>query len=109
MSNLQKIAREPERVSVVKTGANLGNNIFGGHDMERKQTIYDLAVRVCRTVRGVRSDRQAWIGLDLVHRELGSVSPFAVDAAVAFAAAKGWLAIGGGRPSHSVMLGQGAP
>ena len=76
--------------------------------MERKQTIYDLAVRVCGAVRDVRSDREAWIGLELVQRELGSESPSAVDAAVAFAAAKGWLAIGG-RPSHSVMLGQGAP
>ena len=70
--------------------------------MERKQTIYDLAVRVCRAVRGVR------IGLELVHREMRGERPSAVDAAVAFAAAKGWLAIGG-RPSHSVMLGHGAP
>ncbi len=57
-------------------------------------------------MRGARSDRQAWIDLDLVHRELGSVSPFAVDAAVAFAALGGWLghrrrpAVG-----HGVMLG----
>lgn len=77
--------------------------------MERKQTIYDLAVRVCRAVRGVRGDRQTWIGLELVHREMRDERPSAVDAAVAFAAAKGWLAIDGGRPSHSVMLGQGAP
>ncbi|MDB5489304.1 MAG: hypothetical protein JWQ58_3019 [Reyranella sp.] len=81
--------------------------------MERTLTIHaridDLAVRVCQAVRGVRSDRQAWIGIDLVHHELSTVSPTAVDAAVAFAAAKGWLAIGGAAPSHSVMLGQGAP
>jgi hypothetical protein len=31
-----------------------------------------------------------------------------VDAAVAFARAKGWLAIGGA-PAHSVLLKQGAP
>lgn len=108
MSYLHKMAGEPSGGSAVKEGETPLNNPTKGQDMERKQTIYDLAVRVCRAVRGVRGDRQTWIGLELVHREMGGERPSAIDAAVAFAAAKGWLAIGG-RPSHSVMLVQGAP
>jgi hypothetical protein len=108
MSYLHKMAGEPATGSSVKEGAKPYNNPLGGQEMERKQTIYDLAVRVCRAVRGVRGDRQTWIGLELIHREMRGERPTAIDAAVAFAAAKGWLAIGG-RPSHSVMLGQGAP
>lgn len=108
MSYLHKTAGEPSAGSAVKEGATPHNNPSEGQDMERKQTIHDLAVRVCRAVRGVRGDRQAWIGLELIHREMRGERPSAIDAAVAFAAAKGWLALGG-RPSHSVMLGQGAP
>ncbi len=108
MVYLHKIAGEPLPVSSVKEGAMPHNATAGGQEMERKQTIQDLAVRVCRAVRGVRGDRQAWIGLELIHREMHGERPSAIDAAVAFAAAKGWLALGG-RPSHSVMLGQGAP
>jgi hypothetical protein len=109
MSYLHKTGGEPSAGSSVEEGETPHNNISGGQEMERKQTIYDLAVRVCGAVRGVRGDRQTWIGLELVHREMRGERPSAIDAAVAFAAAKGWLAIGGGRPSHSVMLGQGAP
>lgn len=76
--------------------------------MEGKSTVDVLAVRVCHAVRTVRREHQAWIGLDLLQRELGHESPMAIDAAVAFAAAKGWLAIGGA-PAHSVLLTSGAP
>lgn len=123
MSYRQNAAGEPNAGQVVKNGAKRrsisisgGINSFGDHAMPRTprtdttigRRIDMLAVRVCQAVRGVRGDRQAWIGLDLVHRELGGESPTAIDAAVAFAAAKGWLSIGGA-PSHSVLLGQGAP
>ncbi len=93
MSYLHKVAGEPAAGSTVKEGATPRNNPSGGQEMERKQAIYDLAVRVCRAVRGVRSDRQTWIGLELIHREMSGERPTAIDAAVAFAAAKGWLAI----------------
>lgn len=76
--------------------------------MEGKSTVDVLAVRVCHAVRTVRGECRAWIGLDFLQRELGHESPTAIDAAVAFAAAKGWLAIGGA-PAHSVLLTNGAP
>tara|TARA_B100001105_G_scaffold193378_1_gene157427 strand:- start:101 stop:331 length:231 start_codon:yes stop_codon:yes gene_type:complete len=76
--------------------------------MEGKSTVDILAVRVCRTVRTVRREHQAWIRLDFLQRQLGHESPMAIDAAVAFAVAKGWLAIGGA-PAHSVLLTNGAP
>ena len=76
--------------------------------MDRKATVDVLAVRVCHAVRIVRGEGKAWIGLDLLQNEFGQESQMAIDAAVAFAAAKGWLAIGGA-PAHSVLLTQGAP
>jgi hypothetical protein len=74
----------------------------------KKSTIDVLAVEVCRTIRDVRQDHQAWISLDRLQDRLGIENLNAVDAAVAFAAAKGWLAIGGA-PAHSVLLNQEAP
>ncbi|WP_425067990.1 hypothetical protein [Reyranella sp.] len=76
--------------------------------MKGKSTVDVLAVRVCHAVKSVRGDSQAWIRLDLLQNEFGQESQMAIDAAVAFAAAKGWLAIGGA-PAHSVLLTQGAP
>jgi hypothetical protein len=67
-----------------------------------------LAVKVCRAIRDVRKDHQAWIGIDGLLGHLGLEDLRAVDAAVAFASAKGWLAIGG-TPAHSVLLKQDAP
>lgn len=76
--------------------------------MATRSTIDALAVQVCHAVREVRQAHQAWISLDRVQDRLGLDDARAVDAAVAFAAAKGWLAIGGA-PSHSVLLKPGAP
>lgn len=67
-----------------------------------------LAVKVCRAIRDVRKDHQAWIGIDGLLGHLGLEDLRTVDAAVAFASAKGWLAISGA-PAHSVLLKQGAP
>lgn len=72
-----------------------------------------LAVHVCRTVRDVRQDHEAWIGIDRVQSrfdvewpDLGRAGT--VDAAIAFAAAKGWLRIAGA-PASLVLLGPDAP
>jgi hypothetical protein len=76
--------------------------------MRNAQAIDILAVKVCRVIRDVRKDHQAWISIDGLHGHLGLDDLRTVDAAVAFASAKGWLAIGG-MPAHSVLLKQGAP
>ena len=76
--------------------------------MSSKPAIYSLAIRICQTVRGARQDHQAWIAIDRVQHCLATESATAIDAAVALAAARGWLAIGGA-PAHSVLLKQGAP
>jgi hypothetical protein len=67
-----------------------------------------LAIAVCRTVRDVRSPDQSWIGIDCLSEFLQLDDLRLVDAAVAFASAKGWLSIGG-EPAHSVLLRDGAP
>jgi len=76
--------------------------------MTKRIAIDSLAVRVCQTIRDVRRDDEAWISLYRVQDRLGIENLNTVDAAIAFAAAKGWLAIGGA-PAHSVLLNQGAP
>jgi hypothetical protein len=76
--------------------------------MTRPQSIDVLAVQVCQAVRDVRNEDQAWIGIDCLEEFLGIDDLRLVDAALAFAAAKGWLSIGG-RPAHSVLLGANAP
>jgi hypothetical protein len=76
--------------------------------MTKRIDIDSLAVRVCQTIRDVRRDDEAWISLYRVQDRLGIENLCTVDAAVAFAAAKGWLAIGG-QPAHSVLLNRGAP
>jgi hypothetical protein len=76
--------------------------------MMNKSTIDVLAIQVCQAIRDVRQEHQAWISLDRVQDHLGIENLNTLDAAVAFAAAKGWLAIGGA-PSHSVLLNRGAP
>ena len=73
-----------------------------------RPTIDRLAVRVCRAVRDVRGERQAWIAVAQLADHLDSESLDAIDAAIAFAAAKGWLSLGGA-PSHSVLLTPRAP
>jgi hypothetical protein len=76
--------------------------------MKSAQTIDSLAVRVCQAVRDVREEHEAWIGIDCLNEFLGADDPHLIDAALAFASAKGWLSIGG-RPAHSVLLNAGAP
>ena len=76
--------------------------------MRNSQAIDILAVEVCRAIRDVRKDHQAWISIDGLHSRLGLDELRTVDAAIACASAKGWLAIGG-MPAHSVLLKQGAP
>lgn len=73
-----------------------------------RPTIDRLAVRVCRAVRDVRGEHQAWIAVAQLADHLDSENPDAIDAAIAFAAAKGWLSLGGA-PSHSVLLTPRAP
>ncbi len=73
-----------------------------------RPTIDRLAVRVCHAVRDVRGEHQAWIAVTRVVDHLDSEKPDAIDAAIAFAAAKGWLSLGGA-PSHSVLLTPRAP
>jgi len=72
------------------------------------QAIDALAVRVCQAVRDVREEHEAWIGIDCLNEFLGLDDLRLVDAALAFASAKGWLSIGG-RPAHSVLLNNSAP
>lgn len=67
-----------------------------------------LAARVCQAARDVRREHQAWVGIDHIRDRLGVEERRTVDAAVAFASAKGWLSIGG-RPAHSVLLKRNAP
>jgi len=67
-----------------------------------------LAMRVCQAVREVRVEDQAWIGIDCLNEFLRLDDVGMVDAALAFASAKGWLSIGG-RPAHSVLLTGSAP
>ena len=77
------------------------------------QSIDALAVRVCQAVRDVheeggRKDDEAWIGIDCLEEFLGIDDLRLVDAALAFASAKGWLSLGG-RPVRSVLLTGRAP
>ena len=76
--------------------------------MKSVQTIDVLAVRVCQAVRDAREPDQAWIGIDCLNEFLAIDDVRLVDAALAFASAKGWLSIGG-RPAHCVLLKAGAP
>lgn len=76
--------------------------------MSARPAIDRLAVRVCHVVRDVRGEHQAWIALDRVADRLDDHGADAIDAAVAFAVAKGWLSLGGA-PVHSVLLTPRAP
>ncbi len=76
--------------------------------MTRPRTIDALAARVCQAVREVRDEDQAWIAIDCLNEFLRLDDVQTIDAALAFASAKGWLSIGG-RPAHSVLLNGSAP
>lgn len=74
----------------------------------RSLALDTLAARVCQAVRDVRKEHEAWVGIDHIRDRLGVEDLRTVDAAVAFASAKGWLSIGGS-PAHSVLIKPGAP
>ena len=76
--------------------------------INRPSPISALALRVCEAIRDVRQEHESWISIDRVHDRLAVEDLRSVEAAVAFASAKGWLAVGG-QPAHSVLLNQGAP
>jgi hypothetical protein len=76
--------------------------------MNNLSTIDILAVQLCHAVREVRRDDEAWIGIDCLNEFLRLEDSPMIDAALAFASAKGWLSIGG-RPAHSVLLNLNAP
>ena len=76
--------------------------------MKSPPTIDAVAVRVCRAVREARAADDAWISIDCLSEFLRLDHPQMIDAALAFASAKGWLSIGG-RPAHSVLLNGSAP
>jgi len=76
--------------------------------LEYAMAVDRLAVDVCRAIRAVRGAHEAWIDLDRLVGRPGLESRTAVDAAVAFAAAKGWLAIAR-NATGSVLLSHRAP
>jgi hypothetical protein len=76
--------------------------------MSHPSTINILAVELCHAVREVRREDEAWIGIDCLNEFLRLDDSAMIDAALAFASAKGWLSIGG-RPAHSVLLNGSAP
>lgn len=76
--------------------------------MTRPRAIDALAARVCQVVCEVRDEDQAWIAIDCLNEFLRLDDVQTIDAALAFASAKGWLSIGG-RPAHSVLLNGSAP
>jgi hypothetical protein len=63
-----------------------------------------LAVHVCRTIRTVRGEEKAWVALDRLVGEPGLERRSEVDAAAAFAAAKGWLAFGDAAADFALLL-----
>lgn len=76
--------------------------------MKARLTVDVLAARVCQAARDARKEHQAWVDIDHIRDRLGVEDLRTVDAAVAFASAKGWLSIGG-IPPHSVILNRTAP
>jgi hypothetical protein len=76
--------------------------------MTNAQAIDALAVRVCQVAREVREDHEAWVGIDCLEEFLGIEDLRLVDAALAFASAKGWLSLSGS-PAHSILLNGAAP
>lgn len=76
--------------------------------MIRLAAIDAVAVRVCHAVREARGDDKAWVGIDCLREFLGGSDASTIDAALAFAGAKGWVSISG-RSAHSVLLSPEAP
>lgn len=76
--------------------------------MKRLPAVSVLTVRICETIRDLRQDHESWISIEDVHDHLGMEDLSAVDAAIAFAIAKGWLSVRG-EPARHVLLNPGAP
>jgi len=71
---------------------------------QRPQTVDSLALRLCHAIRTVRGEREAWVGLDRLVGQPGLESRTEVDAAAAFAGAKGWLAFGDVAADSALLL-----
>ena len=72
--------------------------------MSRMSTVDTLAVRVCHAIRTARSEDEAWVALDRLVGQPGLECRTEVDAAAAFAAAKGWLAFGDTAADFALLL-----
>lgn len=73
--------------------------------MSRPTSIDSMAVRVCSAVREAGGEDKAWIGIDCLSEFLAGTDATTIDAALAFAGAKGWVSIS----SHKVLLSSNAP
>jgi hypothetical protein len=62
------------------------------------------AVRVCRAIREVRGENEAFVALDRLVGQPGLERRTEVDAAAAYAAAKGWLAFGDAAADFALLL-----
>jgi|tagenome__1003787_1003787.scaffolds.fasta_scaffold20396110_1 hypothetical protein len=67
-------------------------------------TVDARAVQVCRTIRDVRRDDEAFVALDRLIGRPGLERRTEVDAAAAYAAAKGWLAFGDAAADFALLL-----
>jgi hypothetical protein len=67
-------------------------------------TVHARAVHVCRAIREVRGEDEAFVALDRVVGRPGLERRTEVDAAAAFAAAKGWLAFGDAGAEFALLL-----
>jgi hypothetical protein len=63
-----------------------------------------LAIGICRAIRTVRGEKEAWVSLDRLVGQPGLDRRTEVDAAAAFAAAKGWLAFGDEAANFALLL-----
>ena len=62
------------------------------------------AVRICRAIREVRGEDEAFVALDRLVGRPGLERRTEVDAAAAYAAAKGWLAFGDAAADFALLL-----
>ncbi|MCA0305119.1 MAG: hypothetical protein LCH95_22155 [Proteobacteria bacterium] len=76
--------------------------------MSRPVTLDVRAARLCEAVRALASDHEAWIPIDRLQARLQPEEVSALHAAIAFAAARNWLAISRA-PADHVLLKPGAP
>jgi hypothetical protein len=67
-------------------------------------TVDERAVHVCRTIRDVRGETEAFVALDRLVGRAGLERRSEVDAAAAYAAARGWLAFGDAAADFALLL-----